>query len=991
MNREKKMRSYTLFLLLTFCVNIGITAQDLYVATNGNDSNDGSINNPLATLIGARDKARSTGAKNIFIRGGRYYFNSTCELDSQDNGISFSGFQDEKVIFDGSKFIDSEQFKIVTDDNLLSKLHNNAKGKVYSKVITNTELQSLLDKPSAQISINDKMGTVARFPNIGFAHMNRSTVTGETINESGTESAPKGPEFQLVETIDASKWVAELGRLKKMKTRGYISADWLKEDNIVHAISASNSIKLRNGSRYGTGEGSPAEVSRLFFYHLLCELDEPGEWYYDPTDSRLFIWPMEAINDNTSIGVWAGPQCFEIDNGQDIQIKKMTIQNIGSGNNGKGAINVIGASQNILVVGITFRFIAAPLTSVNFWHGVKNSKIQSCDFYDVPNNSRLYGGEITPTSVEYGNNIMENCHFTQVYSKDFYGKACGITGAGNIFRNNLIHNMNGQPVTHSGVDHLIELNEAFNVGIEEGDGGAFYTGNAMWSFGNKIRHNFVHHIMSVPKLLGRASFFSDDLDAGEEVYENVTYKGGWEVLKMNKGGGHSVVRNVVLEAYRGIRNGDASSSFYTQAMDYLSTNPTSNDKSNYIGRMLKEIGVTGWENTVTANNWSDLIDDFWYQRYPKLKELLETSNNNNSFKPYASNYEGNMFYANARNILGGTVESVSGNQDVTLAIFENPSTLNLKFKEPRPSYAPDIPFNNIGLYLDGYRCAVPDKNEYRQKVKQRFDGQPAHDNSAIYNFNTINDRLYYNSGAEIYKLVPCSGALEETGDDSYTVKAIGETCLDKANGQIKIQAKASGSYVANLDSGADINFTSEWLLEDLASGVYELCITNTASSATQCYGLEIEAGTSVTGKTVSDSGKVAVSITKGTAPFDVYVNSEKVLQTSSTSFSVSAGYGDLVEVKTSIGCEGVLSKTMDGIASVSPNPTNGEFTVALSMPFKAVAIDIYNVYSQLVSSRVYPVSNGQVSLDISGAPSGIYFATVQVGDDRPKILKIIKK
>ncbi|NMH89850.1 T9SS type A sorting domain-containing protein [Flavivirga algicola] len=991
MNIEKEIRSRFLLLLFMFCVSIGVTAQDLYVATNGNDSNDGSINNPLATLIGARDKARSTGAKNIFIRGGRYYFDTTCELGSQDNGVSFSGFQDEKVIFDGSKFINPEQFQIVTEDNLLAKLHNNAKGKVFSRVITDTELQTLLDQPSAQISINDKMGTVARFPNIGFAHMNRSTVTGESIAESGTESAPKGPEFQLRETIDASKWGVELGRLKKMKTRGYISADWLKEDNIVHSVSASGSIKLRNGSRYGTGAGSPAEVSRLFFYHLLCELDEPGEWYYDPTDSRLYIWPIETINNNTSIGVWAGPQCFEINDGQDIEIKKMTIQNIGSGNNGQGAINVKGTSQNILVAGITFRFIAAPLTSVNFWHDVRNSKVQSCDFYDVPNNSRLYGGKITPTSVEYGNNVIENCHFTQVYSKDFYGKACGITGAGNIFRNNLIHNMNGQPVTHTGVDHIIELNEAFNVGIEEGDGGAFYTGNAMWSFGNKIRHNFVHHIMSVPKLLGRASFFSDDLDAGEEVYENVTYKGGWEVLKMNKGGGHSVVRNVVLEGYRGIRNGDASTSFYTTAMNYLSTNPTSNDKSNYIGRMLKEIGVTGWESTVTTDNWSDLINDFWYQRYPKLKSLLETSNNNNSFKPYASNYEDNMFYGNSRNILGGSVETVSGNQDVSLAIFENPSTLNLKFKEPRPSYAPNIPFDNIGLYLDAYRCAVPDKNEYRQKVKQRFDGQPAHDNSVAYDFNTINDRLYYNSGAEIYKSVPCSGAIEETGDDSYTVKATGETCLDKANGQIKIQARDAGSYIANLDGGADINFTSEWLIENLSAGTYELCITNTTSSITQCYGLDVEAGTSVTGKAITDSGKVAVNITEGTAPFDVYVNNEMVFQTSSTSFSVNAGYGDVVEVKTSEACEGVLSKTIDGIVSVSPNPTKGEFAIALSMPLKNVTVSVYNVFSQLVSSKAYPVNNGQVSLDINGAPAGIYFAAIEMGGGKPKVLKIIKK
>ncbi|NMH88832.1 T9SS type A sorting domain-containing protein, partial [Flavivirga algicola] len=153
----------------------------------------------------------------------------------------------------------------------------------------------------------------------------------------------------------------------------------------------------------------------------------------------------------------------------------------------------------------------------------------------------------------------------------------------------------------------------------------------------------------------------------------------------------------------------------------------------------------------------------------------------------------------------------------------------------------------------------------------------------------------------------------------------------------------------------------------------------------------IEAGTSVTGKTTSGSGKVAVNISEGTAPFDVYVNSAKVLRTSSPAFSVDASYGDVVEVKTSVACEGVLSKTMNGIVSVSPNPTEGGLSIALPAPLKNVTVSVYNVYSQLVSSGSYPVSDGRVGLEINGAPAGIYFASIEMGDGRPKVLKIIKK
>ncbi|WP_303318311.1 T9SS type A sorting domain-containing protein [Flavivirga abyssicola] len=974
------------FVLLCLLFSTGLNAQ-IYVATNGNDSNDGTIDKPLATIIGARDKARSTGEKTIYIRGGHYNYDTTCDLGSEDSGLVISGYQDEKVIFDGARYINPEEFQLVTNGSLLEKLHNNASGKVYSQVIQDADLKEFLNKATSQISINDEMATVARYPNDGYAHIdNAHGVSGNEIRVEGTEEDPKGAKFKLREPINSSKWSAELSRIKKARVKGYFSADFYKEDLPVNSV-ADDEITLKDGTRYEIRLGT--HPNRLFAYHLLCELDEPGEWYYDNTDSRLYIWPTTPITPNTIVGAWAGPQCFEVRDTQDVQIKKITIQNVGDGTTSNAAINVIGSCDNILIAGVTFRYITE-LPPVNIWHDVRNSRMLSCDFYDVTGGVRLYGGGVTATSVQYGNNSMENCHSTQVYSKDFYGKACAIAGAGNIYKNNLVHNMNGQPITHRGVDHVIELNEVFNVGIEEGDGGAFYTGNAMWSFGNIIRHNFVHHIMSVPKLLGRASFFSDDLDGGEEVYENVVFKGGWEALKMNKGGGHSVSRNVVLESYRGIRNG-SSSTEYNRMMNYLTTDPTSSDKENYIGRMLKAIGVSGWETGLTVDNWTDRIGEFWYLRYPKLKDLLSAYNTNNTVRPYETDYTDNMFYGNTQNILGGGGETISGSQDITLGVFENPDALNFKFKAPRPGYAPDIPFEKIGLYLDEYRCAVPDKNIYRQNVKQRFDGQPSHVVNANYDYDNINDQLYYNTGEMVYKLAPCLGAIEEVGDDSYTIKSTGETCPDKDNGQIKIAAKNTGNYIANFNGGADLNFTDEWTIEDIVPGVYDLCITNTDTNVEQCFGLEIEEGVIVAGKTASvKSGKIDINITEGTAPFDVLINGEEVLRTSSKSFSVAAKYGDFIEVKTSVECEGTLTKTMDGIVTASPNPTSGNFEIELSMPLKDVTVELYNVYSQLISTKIYKVNNGKVQLDINNKPSGIYFAIVQL-NKKPKVLKIIKK
>lgn len=755
----KKNISLTTLLTLFFCTIL--SAQEIYVATNGNDNNVGTIDAPLATLIGARDKSRTTGIKTIYIRGGRYRLTTTCSLNAQDDGISFSGYKDEVVIMDGSKSIDPSEFQLV-EGTLLNNLNNKAKENVYSQVITDMELKALLSLTTSQISMNDKMITVARYPNIGFAHVNVSTVTGETINSIGTSTAPKGAIFKLKENIDAVKWNAEINRLKRMRAKGYFSAPWFKEEIEIASVSTNGDMQLKDGSKYGMTNFTSSEPSRMFAYNLLCELDEPGEWFYDPTDSRVYIWPILPIDSKTTVGVWAGPQCFEINGGQNISVKKMTIQNLGKGVNGNGAINVIGTSKNILIAGITFRFISEPITAVNFLNDVRDSKVLSCDFYDIPNCGRLYGGGITPTSVVYGNNSIENCHFTQIYSKDFYGKAIGINGAGNTFKNNLIHNMNGQPLTHAGIDHLLELNEVFNVGIEEGDGGAFYTGNDLVSYGNIIRHNFVHHIMSVPSLIGRASFFSDDLDGGETVEENVLYKGGWETIKMNMGGGHTVNKNVLLDCYTGIRAANGGTSHYNSSMVYVNSSaagktPTTNVKDNYVGRMLGKVGVSGWLTGLNETNWNTRIEQFWKDRYPVFASTMDSYASSNTMNAFGSQFTGNMFWSsdNTNINTGGSNAVVSGSQNLAdLTLFENSNTMNFKFKEPRPVYAPNIPFQNIGLYKDEYRCAVPDKDTYRQNVKTRFEGQACH-SSIAYNIATINARLYYNSGDMIFKLTPC--------------------------------------------------------------------------------------------------------------------------------------------------------------------------------------------------------------------------------------------
>src|SRR5580658_6376933 len=95
-------KSFGMLLLSLTCLSSrSLFAVDFYVATNGNDSNLGTLASPFLTLTKAQaaEVAAGTGSpRNIYIRGGNYY-NVTLQLQGpqagvghDDSGTSFIGY-----------------------------------------------------------------------------------------------------------------------------------------------------------------------------------------------------------------------------------------------------------------------------------------------------------------------------------------------------------------------------------------------------------------------------------------------------------------------------------------------------------------------------------------------------------------------------------------------------------------------------------------------------------------------------------------------------------------------------------------------------------------------------------------------------------------------------------------------------------------------------------------------------------------------------------
>lgn len=225
--------------------------------------------------------------------------------------------------------------------------------------------------------------------------------------------------------------------------------------------------------------------------------------------------------------------------------------------------------------------------------------------------------------------------------------------------------------------------------------------------------------------------------------------------------------------------------------------------------------------------------------------------------------------------------------------------------------------------------------------------------------------------------------------NNFNIEVIGETCSEKNNGEIIILANEYQNYNVNIN-GINYPFNSNKTIDNLVPGIYNICITVIGENFEQCYTIQIPEAALVSGKAIITSKKAEIKIEKGTAPFQVFVNGNLVLQTSSPTFDIVIKQGDDIQVKTAVSCEGVFSKIIDSFDEITvyPNPTTGTVEIAFPTVQKNIEIAIYDLQSKLISVKTYSVINGKIQLSIIDKPSGIYIA--KINSEKPVSLKIIK-
>lgn len=226
----------------------------------------------------------------------------------------------------------------------------------------------------------------------------------------------------------------------------------------------------------------------------------------------------------------------------------------------------------------------------------------------------------------------------------------------------------------------------------------------------------------------------------------------------------------------------------------------------------------------------------------------------------------------------------------------------------------------------------------------------------------------------------------------FEIETIGETCPNENNGIINISSVYNSNYTATLNGAPTNNFTNNNSIANLNPGNYELCISVEGETFKQCYNFSIEEASPISGKSSITSNKIQFDIEKGSAPYSVFVNGVNKLITSSKQFNIEILHGDLIEVKTSQSCEGILSKTVNLLDEIVayPNPTKGMLQINLPILNGEVDVQLLNTQMKLVKSIKSKTENGKLTINTEHLPTGVYFGKILIFN-QVKSIKIVKQ
>lgn len=598
--------------------------QKIFVSAVGDDSGDGSEEEPLRTLEKAIDVANemredSDKLIEILLREGTYSVTNTIKIinsQKDDPLLKISAYQDEKVTINAGVDIPLSAMSIADSDftnaiidkpNAGSVLQYNLKDaqiEDFGEISLRGHLISDEKEAQAELSLNGEVQKLAGWPNGEYTGLIKPTDSNEYGKRTKSGIA-NGCSFQ-VNYDRPSQW----SKPEQAWLSGTIGPNYEFD---YYPVSRFDSEEKRVYLSRGALEKYYTEPYYRF-ENVPEELDEPGEYYIDRQSGMLYFYPPEdAPKDSVLTITMSTPtldvsekapnSMFRIENSKNIVFENLIFKGgRGSAITGKNNSNIQFINCEINSFGENgIRFDAST-----------DIKISDCKIHDVGQDGILFVScgnykTLSPSNIVVSNNDIYNfARLERSYKTgiDFGYRCVGATAA-----NNHIHNGPHAGMIFYGVNNDIYGNEFDNLVTEFSDMDALYCNNSNypWERGNKIHNNYFHDIgkssMNGRHQINVRAIRTDNRGCGLNIYENLFYNIG----DGGNGNGNNGIGAITAE---GTRNRIFNNLFvdcneaYFNTLQYKEIE-TADDGTLYPDTIINSSGVEV-ANTINGAKVADL-------------------------------------------------------------------------------------------------------------------------------------------------------------------------------------------------------------------------------------------------------------------------------------------------------------------------------------------------------------------------------------------------
>lgn len=727
---------------------------EFYVSPKGDDSNDGSLKNPFASLEAARDAIQllkekeglPAGGAAVNVRGGTYRrLGNSFTLTEEDSGteespVVYRAYNDEEVNIYGNLVLPGEKFEHITDADIQKRLSREAADQIVVYDITRnegiTDFGEIVKNgfgwpaqaPGISVSVDGKDQRLSRYPNDGFIKTTKALDKGFVPRDHMPNPDGTCPECSKNEgnpcecKYPESEWVNQRGGIftaegSGLKEKyplwaqesdiwvfGYFCWDWADDTMKISKLEEyGNGMKMSTlqPSRYGVFGGK-----NFYAFNLLCEVDQPGEWYLDRENGKLYLYPEKDLASSEVALSMARVPFISMENASYIKVENM---NFGY-TNGHGIS--LTDSDHVTIGGCDFSDIGQKAVTVGIEgtdyetintgaHGGFNNTITGCNITRTGQGGIFLGGGDRYTLTPGNNRAVNNDISDFSVINRTYTPAVKIFGCGNEASNNKIHNAPHMAVSYDGNDHIIRNNDIFNVCYETSDCGAIYSVRT-WSYrGVKITNNYLHDIYSNGGI-GSAGVYCDDLSSGIEISANLFNNITGYVMLLGGGQDNVFTNNIVLNSNNG------------KGLHY------DNRGEGWAYYHAQKPNGNCYAELMNLRNDERFERELWDNKYPELASMdVETSDADGNLlearKPANAVVKDNILagvanpYGNINKRVDelGTVERTNALAAGTDIGFENASLSQFKVKENSliKEVMGDHHFDvsKVGLYSDEYR------------------------------------------------------------------------------------------------------------------------------------------------------------------------------------------------------------------------------------------------------------------------------------------------